>query len=147
MRLLFDSSALLNIIRVRKQDAYGLLKGNLTLSLAKYEIGNALWKEALLLGRISLEEALEALSLLDRVLEIMEMVYPKRSDLTFRLAFDLQVTYYDASYVVASIENDAKLITSDVKLARRIGEKIDTVNKVLGREPEILLSDEIISFL
>jgi predicted nucleic acid-binding protein len=147
MRLLFDSSALLNIIRVRKQDAYGLLKGNLTLSLAKYEIGNALWKEALLLGRISLEEALEALSLLDRVLEIMEMVYPKRSDLTFRLAFDLQVTYYDASYVVASIENDAKLITSDVKLARRIGEKMDTVNKVLGREPEILLSDEIISFL
>jgi predicted nucleic acid-binding protein len=147
MRLLFDSSALLNIIRVRKQDAYGLLKGNLTLSLAKYEIGNALWKEALLLGRISLEEALEALSLLDRVLEIMEMVYPKRSDLTFRLAFDLQVTYYDASYVVASIENDAKLITSDVKLARRIGEKMDTVNKVLGREPEILLSDEIISSL
>jgi predicted nucleic acid-binding protein len=147
MRLLFDSSALLNIIRVRKQDAYGLLKGNLTLSLAKYEIGNALWKEALLLGRISLEEALEALSLLDRVLEIMEMVYPKRSDLTFRLAFDLQVTYYDASYVVASIENDAKLITGDVKLARRIGEKMDTVNKVLGREPEILLSDEIISSL
>jgi predicted nucleic acid-binding protein len=147
MRLLFDSSALLNIIRVRKQDAYGLLKGNLTLSLAKYEIGNALWKEALLLGRISLEEALEALSLLDRVLEIMEMVYPKRSDLTFRLAFDLQVTYYDASYVVASVENDAKLITSDVKLARRIGEKMDTVNKVLGREPEILLSDEIISSL
>jgi len=147
MRLLFDSSALLNIIRVRKQDAYGLLKGNLTLSLAKYEIGNALWKEALLLGRISLEEALEALSLLDRVLEIMEMVYPKRSDLTFRLAFDPQVTYYDASYVVASIENDAKLITSDVKLARRIGEKMDTVNKVLGREPEILLSDEIISSL
>jgi len=147
MRLLFDSSALLNIIRVRKQNAYGLLKGNLTLSLTKYEIGNALWKEALLLGRISFEEASEALSLLDKVLEIMEIVYPKRSNLAFRLAFDLQVTYYDASYVAASIENDAKLVTSDVKLARRIEEKMGIVNKVLGRKPEILLSDEIISSL
>jgi len=120
MRLLFDSSALLNIIRERKQNAYGLLKGNLTLSLTKHEIGNALWKETLLLGRISFEEASEALSLLDKDLEIMEIVYPKRSNLAFRLAFDLQVTYYDASYVAASIENYAKLVTSDVKLARRI---------------------------
>ena len=45
MKLLFDASALLNIIRLRKQDAYRLLKGNLTLSLTRYEVGNALWSK------------------------------------------------------------------------------------------------------
>lgn len=65
MNLLFDASALLNIIRLYEHDAYEILKGNLTLSLTKYEIGNAVRKETILLKRISIEESIEAISLLD----------------------------------------------------------------------------------
>jgi len=61
MTLLFDSSALLNVIRLYKRDAFDILRGNLTLSLAKYEIENTLWKEAILIKRIDIRESLEAL--------------------------------------------------------------------------------------
>ncbi len=143
MRLLFDASALLNIIRLRKQDAYRLLKGNLTLSLTKYEVGNALWKEALLLKRVSIDEALETMSLLDRVLKIMETVNPTNPYLTLNLAYKLQTTYYDASYIVASTEKNAKLITDDTKLTRKVEEYMNTIHKILGRKPEISSSNKI----
>ncbi|MEM0267571.1 MAG: hypothetical protein QXQ60_07925 [Thermofilum sp.] len=65
MKLLYDTSALMNVIRLRKQDAYGLLKDSLILCLTKYEIGNALWKEAALQRRISVEEALEVMLLVN----------------------------------------------------------------------------------
>ncbi|MEM0459689.1 MAG: hypothetical protein QXZ31_07445 [Thermofilaceae archaeon] len=44
MKLPYDASALMNVIRLRKQDAYGLLKDSLILCLTKYEVGTALWK-------------------------------------------------------------------------------------------------------
>ncbi|RLG90813.1 MAG: hypothetical protein DRO36_05420 [Candidatus Hecatellales archaeon] len=143
MRLLFDASALLNVIRLHKQDAYRLLKGNLTLSLTKYEVGNALWKEALLLKRVSINEALETISLLDKVLKTMETVNPSNPSLTLNLAYKLQTTYYDASYIAASTEKNAKLITDDTKLTRKVEEYMNTIHKILGRKPEISSSNKI----
>jgi predicted nucleic acid-binding protein len=145
MKLLFDASALLNTIRRCKEDAYSILRGNLTLSLARYEVGNALWKEALLLKRLSVDEAVEVASLLDKALTVMEMVEPLTTALTLKLAYELQVTYYDASYMVASIENQAKLITDDKQLIKRIKECIEVASKTLGRRLEISSSDEILS--
>ena len=143
MKLLFDASALLNIIRLRKQDAYRLLKGNFTLSLTKYEVGNALWKEALLLKRVNINEALETISLIDRVLKTMETVNPSNPSLTLNLAYKLQTTYYDASYIAASAEKNAKLITDDTKLTRKVEKYINTIHKILGRKPEISSSNKI----
>lgn len=143
MRLLFDASALLNTMRLYRHEAYKMLKGNLTLSLTKYEIGNVLWKETLLLKRLSIEEALEATSLLDKVLKIMVIVDPQNSSLTLKLAYNLQITYYDASYIVASAENNAKLITDDIRLAKKIQENTDTVNEILGRKIELSPSNKI----
>jgi predicted nucleic acid-binding protein len=145
MKLLFDASALLNIIRRCKEDAHNILKGNLTLSLARYEVGNALWKEVLLLKRLSVDEAVEVTSLLDKVLNIMITVEPLTTALTLKLAYELQVTYYDASYVVASVENQAMLITDDEQLIRRVKECIEVASKTLGRGPEISSSDKILS--
>ena len=53
MRRVFDASALLNIIRLLGSEALPYLRGNNILTLALYEVGNALWKEATLLGKIS----------------------------------------------------------------------------------------------
>lgn len=143
MTLLFDASALLNIIRLYGDGAYKMLKGNLTLSLTKYEIGNVLWKETILLKRVSVEEALEAISLLSKILKIMVIVDPSNNSITFKLAHDLQITYYDASYILAATERNAKLITDDTKLTRKIQENISTIIKILGEKLEILSSDKI----
>ena len=142
MNYLYDSSALLNTIRLHKQDAYEVLKDSLTLSLAKYEIGNVLWKEALLQKRISIQEAFETILLFNSVLKIMRIVDPSDSGMVLKLAYELRVTFYDASYVVASIENNAKLITDDEKLARKIRENADVIVKILGEKPEVLSSNK-----
>ncbi|MEM2168193.1 MAG: type II toxin-antitoxin system VapC family toxin [Candidatus Bathyarchaeia archaeon] len=143
MRLLFDASALLNTMRLYRHEAYKMLKGNLTLSLTRYEIGNVLWKETLLLKRLSIEEALEAASLLDKVLKIMVIADPQDSSLTLKLAYDLQITYYDASYIAASAENNARLITDDIKLIKKVQENTDIINGMLGKKIELSPSDKI----
>lgn len=143
MKLLYDASALLNVIRLRRKNAYRLLKDALILHLTKYEIGNALWKESLLQKRVSVEEALETMILLGRVLKIMSAVDLLNDDLAFKLAYGLQITYYDASYIVASMENNATLVTDDMKLARKMRDKIDTATGILKKKPETLSSDEI----
>ncbi|MEL9940845.1 MAG: hypothetical protein QW348_08495 [Ignisphaera sp.] len=51
MKLLFNASALLNILRIPGEK-----------TLTPYEIGNTLWKEATLLNRISLEETTQLLN-------------------------------------------------------------------------------------
>ncbi|MGP3667899.1 MAG: type II toxin-antitoxin system VapC family toxin [Candidatus Bathyarchaeota archaeon] len=143
MTLLFDASALLNTIRLYGNEAYKLLKGSLTLSLTRYEVGNALWKETVLLKRINFEEALEAIFMLDKVLKIMVIVEPSSSDVIFKLAHSLQLTYYDASYIFTASEKNAKLVTDDTKLTRKIQENINTIVKILGREVEASSSDKI----
>ncbi len=145
MKLLYDASALLNVIRLRKQDAYRLLKDSLILCLAKYEIGNALWKEALLQKRIGVEEAFETMVLLDKVLKIMRVVDISNNDLALKLAYDLQTTFYDASYIVASTENNAKLVTDDMKLARKIRENTSIMAEILKKKPETSSSDRILN--
>ncbi|MBO3840048.1 MAG: type II toxin-antitoxin system VapC family toxin [Candidatus Brockarchaeota archaeon] len=142
MRNLYDASALLNVIRMHKQEAYRTLKDNLTLSLAKYEIGNALWKEALLQKRISVEEAIEIMILIEKVLKIMRIIEPSNNSMVLRLACELQITFYDASYVVASVESKARLVTDDVGLIRKIRGNASTVVKILGGKPEMLSSNK-----
>lgn len=143
MKLLYDASALLNTIRLHGRDAYELLKSHLVLSLTKYEIGNALWREVSLLKRINSEEALEVIALIDDVLKVMGVVDPLDSALVFKLACKLQITYYEASYVTASIENDAKLITDDAKLMRKMQDGMETSTKVLGKKPNVLSCAEV----
>ena len=53
MTLVYDSSALLNIVRLAGDRAIRYLKGNYILTLTPYEIGNALWKESILLNILS----------------------------------------------------------------------------------------------
>jgi hypothetical protein len=53
MRYLFDSSAIFRAIKENKVD---LLTGNYTLELARYELGNIVWKDYFLQEKISKEE-------------------------------------------------------------------------------------------
>ncbi len=144
MKLVFDSSALLNLIRTIGSSAYKYLKGNYILTLTPYEVGNALWKEATLLNRISIDEALLLLSLTNNIFNILHIVAPHDTSLVLNLAHELNITYYDASYVVVSYELDAKLVTDDKKLKKRIQESRDVLTKILGKGIILYTTEELI---
>ncbi len=81
MSLLFDSSALLNLIRMIGGSSIRYLRGNYVLSnyvlsLTPYEIGNAVWKEATLLKTISINEALALLQYIDKLYSFLPVISP-----------------------------------------------------------------------
>ncbi|MCR6669704.1 MAG: hypothetical protein NDF51_06865, partial [archaeon YNP-WB-040] len=72
------------------------------------------------------------------------MVSPKDMLLVLKLAQALRVTYYDSSYLVASKELNADLVTDDENLSRRVWEKEDLVVSMLGRKIGIFSTKELI---
>jgi hypothetical protein len=44
MNLLFDASSIFELIKVKGPDSLHHVKGNYTISLVHYELGNILWK-------------------------------------------------------------------------------------------------------
>ncbi|MGC8932778.1 MAG: type II toxin-antitoxin system VapC family toxin [Candidatus Methanodesulfokora sp.] len=140
----FDASALLNIIRSLGPDSFSYLRGNFILTLTPYEIGNALWREATLLSRISIEEALSTLDLINSLYKILKIVSPNNILLILDLANKLRITYYDSSYLVASHELDAELVTDDEELRRKVQENGDLITDILRKEIKILSTKELI---
>jgi len=144
MRLLFDASSLLNIIRYAGTETLSILRGGFVLSLTLYEIGNALWKEAALLNRISIEEAIFTLRQVKNLISrFMSIIEPVDTDLVLRLAHQLKITYYDASYVASGYELDAVLVTDDYELKRRIEQNIDKLMEILRKKIMLVSSNEI----
>lgn len=102
MMYLFDSNAIAIIIKRLKGKAIEALDGNATLNLARYELGNMLWKECVLKGLISREEALQNAEDVARILEVLR-IEGIESSVDFKeamkLATGLKLTFYDASYL------------------------------------------------
>ena len=143
MKRLFDASALLNILRMLGEKTLAHIKGAYILSLTPYEIGNALWKEATLLNRISFEEATHLLSTIEFLLRYLNMVDPQNKQLVLEIAHKLKVTYYDASYIVTAAELDAELVTDDSRLRKRIEEGREILRKIITQEIALCTSTEI----
>jgi predicted nucleic acid-binding protein len=144
MRYVLDSSALLNIVRTLGSRALQRIKGSYTLTLTPYEIGNALWKEATLLKRVTLGESTYILSTVMQLLKFLHVVEPGNVELTLDIAYKLRITYYDASYIVVAYELNASLVTDDYKLRRRVEEGSRDLQEVLGGKVTLLTSNEII---
>ncbi len=144
MRLIFDASALLNIIRLMGSDALSHLKGNYILSLTLYEVGNALWKEATLLNRISIDEALSLFNWVNQVCRVLNVITPRDTSLILRLAYDLKLTFYDSSYIVGAGEINGVLITDDERLRRRIISNRDLLVNLLNGEVVTRSTKELI---
>jgi len=144
MRYLFDTSALLNIIRDLGSDSLALLRDGYVLPLTIYEVGNAMWKEATLLNRISIEEALLTLRhVKNTVNKFMKTVDLEDANLALKLAHQLKITYYDASYIAVACELDAKLVTDDHELRRRIEQKNRQAHRDLGEKAILISSREM----
>jgi len=143
MNLLFDSSAILNTVRNIGGNAISILKSNYILTLTIYEIGNAIWKEAKLQKRIGLNEALILISNISRILSKMRIIVIDNPAKVLRVAYLMRITYYDASYIMATAENNLILVTDDRKLLNKIGEREEILKKIFKTEIRVITSSKL----
>jgi len=113
-KLLFDASSVIYALKLRSLRA---LYDNYIQWLTVYEVVNALWKEAILTKAISPEEASGIVRLITKALECMKILSPHPyEDEILSTARELNITAYDASYIVLAEKNDLILVTEDKKL-------------------------------
>ena len=118
-QLLFDANAIFRLIRECPEKAVNMLIEGTTISLAYYELGNALWREAHLLKRISIEEAEKSLSLMYAMLVRMQIVEVdgEQGIEILQTAHKCNLTFYDSAYLVEAKKSKI-LVTDDNKLAK-----------------------------
>ncbi|OWP56757.1 MAG: nucleotide-binding protein [Thermoplasmatales archaeon B_DKE] len=117
---ILDASAIFNLFQSGK---YEILVMGATIPLARYEIGNILWKNYKIRGRISKEEALKSGTVLFELFDSIEPVKPS-SELTLSLSLEEGLTFYDSSYLVSAIETGYNLVTDDMKLYKIASSKV-----------------------
>jgi predicted nucleic acid-binding protein len=118
MKYLFDSSA---IFRAVKEDRIELLNGTCTLELARYELGNIMWKDYGLQAKISAQESKMLMKALKRTLDMMDVLgVAGNEEEILETALQLTITFYDASYVYFAKAKELQLITEDSRLIRKI---------------------------
>jgi predicted nucleic acid-binding protein len=118
MKCLFDSSA---IFRAIKENKIEFLTGNYTLELARYELGNIIWKEYALHVKISEQEAKMMAKTINHTLNILEVIETAGSEEEILdTAMKHKITFYDASYVYFSRAKELRLITEDSRLIKKI---------------------------
>lgn len=119
MNYTIDANAILNITRELKKDAVEVLENRSTVTLAPYEVGNAIWKECNLLDELDSEKASEILGFVGSMMEHMKVKSLRRAELleeAFRTAIEKDITYYDSAYLVVADKSDEILVTDDGKL-------------------------------
>ena len=119
---LLDASAIFNLFQSGK---YSVLIAGATIALARYEIGNILWKNNKIRNRISKREAIESGAVLFELIDSMEQAVPS-PDSVLRLSLEEGLTFYDSSYLISAIESGYDFITDDVKLYNIAVTKVPT---------------------
>ncbi len=129
---ILDSSAIAIIIKRFRENCIEILKDNITLDLARYELGNIIWKECILKELVSPIEAIIKAEQMIKILNIMKIESIK-TDEDFKeameLAINLKITFYDASYLQLAKSKRLILVTEDMKFfekAKQAG--IEAVN-------------------
>lgn len=119
---LLDSNAIAILLRRLRENAVKVLEGKATLDLARYELGNIIWKECVLKKRINLEEALNRAENLAEILKLLK-IEKIESEVDFRevmkLATTLKLTFYDASYLHVAKYRKLTLVTEDRELYKK----------------------------
>ena len=119
--LLFDASSILTLVRELRGDAPDKLLEGSTISLAYYELGNALWRECFLLKRISEEEAENLLRTMYAILQSMDVAPLEKEDegnAILDTACRFNITFYDSAYLTEARKSKKTLATDDKKLAK-----------------------------
>lgn len=117
MKYLFDSSAIFKAI---KENKINFLIGNYTLELARYELGNILWKN-FLQAKIPDKEIKTLAKIIKQTLNLMEITQITcNEEEILETARQLKITFYDASYTHHAKAKKLPLITEDLHLIEKI---------------------------
>lgn len=123
MKYLFDSSALFKVIKENKIE---VLAGNYTLELARYELGNIVWKDYALQAKVSIQESKMMIQAIKRTLSMMDILGIDGSEEEIlEIAMKLKITFYDASYAYFAKKKELQLITEDTRLIKNISPTIN----------------------
>jgi predicted nucleic acid-binding protein len=123
MKYLFDSSA---IFRAIKENKIETLAGNYTLDLARYELGNIIWKDCALQAKISEKESKMLIQVVKRTLTIMNVLGIAGSEEEILdTAIQHKITFYDAAYAQLAKEKELHLITEDSRLIKKTAPTIN----------------------
>ncbi|MBS7654154.1 type II toxin-antitoxin system VapC family toxin [Candidatus Bathyarchaeota archaeon] len=119
MSFAFDSSSIFEAIL---EDKISVLAGNYTLDLAKYELGNLVWKRSVLIKDLGRDECRKLMEIVKRALNLMEMLDMgcNEADVA-EIAENLNLTFYDASYVFLAKSRNVPLVTEDKDIRSRVG--------------------------
>jgi predicted nucleic acid-binding protein len=118
MKYLFDSSA---IFRAIKENKIEILNANYTLELARYELGNIVWKDYALQAKISEQESKMLARTIKHTLTIMDVLgIASNEEEILGAAIQLKITFYDASYVYFARAKELRLVTEDSRLIKKI---------------------------
>ena len=129
MSFVFDAGSILLLSRELGRDVIDVVRGQLTASLAFYEIGNVLWKECCLLKRLDMAEATGTLGFINALMKVMKVLNVEGSGLGSSVlanAVRLRITFYDSAYLTLAEKFKAVLVTDDkglAKTSRKIGIK------------------------
>jgi predicted nucleic acid-binding protein len=125
LSLLFDSSAILNLSHDGKTE---LFIDHTTTPLAQYEIGNAVWKMVNLTHEMTEDAGKKYLTKILNTLQFMERVEIMDTEVVLEIASRERLSYYDASYIHASIASASTLVTDDVKLRKTAKKYVTTTD-------------------
>ncbi len=118
MKYLFDSSSIYTAL---KPETIRKLIGNYTLELARFEIGNIIWKERALHKRITEDEQETLMDLATSALKNMSILkIDGHENGILKLTSKINDSYYDSSYVYFANVMDVPLVTADNKLSKKI---------------------------
>jgi predicted nucleic acid-binding protein len=134
LKFLLDASAILPLLtRTGRNLIVNATQTDLIITdLAIYEACNGLWKLATLLKTISLQNAQELVTLLDKLTtkNLVQTINFTMIDLlaTLNLAQSNRLTFYDASYIVAAQGVKGILVTEDQKLCKTANSYVKTIS-------------------
>ncbi len=110
--MIYDASSIYRAIEI---GAFNKLLEGKTLDLAQYELGNAVWKEVTR-DKISESEGAKLIKFISKVVYLMEILKIGIKSEVLKIAVDSSLSYYDSSYLYASISTKDTLVTEDKKL-------------------------------
>jgi predicted nucleic acid-binding protein len=122
MNLLFDASSIFELIKVKGPDALQYVKGNYTISLVHYELGNVLWKYR---NKINVGIVFNAIS---KLLSEMNVIHVNIDKEILNEAIKHNITYYDMAYLLTSKRLNVKLVTEDKMLIELGKIKVSQLN-------------------
>ncbi len=125
-QLLFDTSSLVYALKLRN---LSILHDNYIQWLTIYEIINALWKEVCLTKSISINDAYNIVSIFSNTIDFMKLLSPHSHEYEIlTIAKELEVTAYDASYIVLAKKHKLSLVTEDEELKAKANNLVKTIS-------------------